>query len=509
MSAGPPVLPGCGPSRRSGRAFVSTAIPYVNARPHVGFAMELIQGDVIARYLRARGVETFFLTGTDENSLKNVRAARELGVSTVELCERNSAEFRALIPGLNISADGFLRTSHDPRHAPAARRLWSSSRPGDIYQRHYEGLYCVGCEDFPPVDDSPNPICPEHGTPLETVKEENHFFRLSAYQEQIVGLLESGTLRVIPESRRNEMLAFAKSGLRDFSVSRTVERAGGWGIGVPGDPGQVMYVWFDALTNYLSGLDYATDGDLYERFWVDCGERIHVIGKGINRFHTIYWPAMLLSAGLPLPHTVVVHGYLTVEGRKISKSLGNVIDPLDQVAKFGVDPFRFYLLRTMSPFEDGDYAEARLRGVFNSDLANNVGNLLCRVEACGERAAYTPREDLSIEAPEGFHAAMSDFRFHDALAILWSEFTNLNQMFEVHRPWDLIRQGRAGETTAFLDAVVGRLHAAARWLEPFMPETSLRIRQRLRPGGLLRREAPMFPRLEGGPGAADPTHRRP
>lgn len=502
-------------------AFVSTAIPYVNARPHVGFAFELIQADVIARYLRRRGYETCFLTGTDENSLKNVRAARELGLSTEELCERNSASFRDLIPGLDISADDFIRTSRDPRHAPAARRLWSSVAAGDIYERDYEGLYCVGCEDFPAVEELVEPVCPEHGTPLEAVRERNYFFRLSAYQSKILELLESGAVRIVPESRRREMIAFVRRGLRDFRISRTGERAGGWGIRVPDDPDQVMCVWFDALANYISALGYADDGARFRRFWLEADERIHVIGKGINRFHTIYWPAILLSAGLPLPRTVLVHGYLTVEGRKISKSLGNVIDPLAQAAKYGVDPFRYYLLRFISPFEDGDYSEARLQAAYHSDLANNLGNLLLRLEATGERAGYVPGASRSPspdssnppgassapevpEAPASFHDAMGGYRLNDALALLWTEFTSLNQAFEVHRPWELARQGRIEETREFLANVTARMRAAAFWLEPFLPGTARRILDRLQVGQPLQRGGAMFPREGARPAPPAP-----
>jgi methionyl-tRNA synthetase len=515
LEAAPPSAP-FGTDELDGRssactkvAFVSTAIPYVNARPHVGFAFELIQADVIARYLRRQGYDTCFVTGTDENSLKNVRAARELGLSTEELCEGNSALFRDLIPGLDISADDFIRTSRDPRHAPAARRLWSSVAASDIYVRDYEGLYCVGCEDFPAAAELVEPVCPEHGTALEAVRERNYFFRLSAYQSKILEFLESGAVRIVPESRRREMIAFVRRGLRDFSISRTGERAGGWGIRVPDDPDQVMYVWFDALANYISALGYAEESARFRRFWLEADERIHVIGKGINRFHTIYWPAILLSAGLPLPHTVLVHGYLTVEGRKISKSLGNVIDPLDQVAKYGVDPFRYYLLRFISPFEDGDYAEARLQAAYHSDLANNLGNLLLRLEATGEQAGYVPGASPSPdssnppgalsapetpEAPASFHDAMGGYRLNDALALLWTEFTSLNQAFEVHRPWELARQGRIEETREFLANVTARMRAAAFWLEPFLPGTARRILDRLQVGQPLRRGGAMFPR---------------
>ena len=256
-------------------AFVSTAIPYVNAKPHVGFALEIVQADAIARYFRLIGYDTFFLTGTDENSLKNVRAAAELGISTQELCDQNSAAFQALIPGLNIANNDFIRTSEETRHSRGAQKLWTQSGVGDIYKKHYTGLYCVGCEDFYTEKEVPNGVCPDHETPLEKVEEENYFFRLSAYQDQLIRLIETEHLRIVPATRKNEMLAFARAGLHDFSISRNRERAGNWGIPVPGDSTQVMYVWYDALANYITALDYADEGERLRKYWIECNKRIH------------------------------------------------------------------------------------------------------------------------------------------------------------------------------------------------------------------------------------------
>ena len=475
--------------------FVSTAIPYVNAKPHVGFALEIVQADAISRYFRLMGFDTFLLTGTDENSLKNVRAAASLGITTRELCDQNSAAFQALIPGLNIANSDFIRTSHDPRHARGAQRLWTQTRPGDIYRKHYTGRYCVGCEDFYTEKDAPDGVCPEHGTPLEAVEEENHFFRLSAYQAQILALIETGKLQIVPATRRNEMLAFAKAGLHDFSISRSRERAGNWGIAVPGDPGQVMYVWYDALANYITALDYADEGERLQEYWSGCSKRIHVIGKGINRFHTLYWPAMLLSAGLPTPDVVFVHGYLTVNGQKISKSLGNVVDPLAQAQTYGVDPFRYYLLRALSPYEDGDYSEKRLRDTHNTDLANNLGNLVRRVETIGERAGYMLQAQQIPDAPSGFHEAMNQFRFHDALSTLWAIATSLNQHIDRTKPWEMLKQNSDHEVRAFLDEVVSGLRCIAYWLEPFMPDTARGLCETFAAGRLLKRGALLFPRL--------------
>jgi methionyl-tRNA synthetase len=476
--------------------FVSTAIPYVNARPHVGFALEIVQADAIARYFRLIGYDTFFLTGTDENSLKNVRAAAELGITTQELCHRNSAAFQALIPGLNISNSDFIRTSQETRHSRGAQKFWLRTRPGDIYKKHYTGLYCVGCEDFYTEREAPNGVCPDHETLLEKVEEENYFFRLSAYQDQLIRLIETEELRIVPATRKNEMAAFAKAGLNDFSISRSRERAGNWGIPVPGDASQVMYVWYDALTNYITALDYADDGERLRRYWTEASKRIHVIGKGINRFHALYWPAMLRSAGLPIPHEVFVHGYLTVNGQKISKSLGNVVDPLAQAEKYGVDSFRYYLLRGMSPFEDSDYSEERLIAVYNTDLANNFGNLVRRVETVAETAGYLIKPSELPEAPSGFHDAMKDFRFHDALSALWSVANVLNQRIDREKPWEMHKQGKEQQLRQFLDETVRELRSIAYWLEPFMPATAARLRESLFGARPLKRGAPLFPRLQ-------------
>lgn len=474
-------------------AFISTAIPYVNARPHIGHAFEFVQADAMARYLRLTGYDTFSLTGSDENSLKNVRAAQDEGISTRELCDRNTGIFKKLIPGLNLAVSDFIRTSSD-LHVRGARHFWKRCRPEDIYKKHYSGLYCVGCEDFYSEEDTGG-VCPEHNTPLERVEEENYFFKLSNYQAELLRLIESGDLRIIPDSKRNETLSFIKGGLKDFSISRSRARAGDWGIEIPGDPSQVMYVWYDALANYITALDLSDEQGKFKTYWLDCARRLHVIGKGINRFHTVYWPAMLLSAGYPVPTEVFVHGYLTINGQKISKSLGNVIDPLSEVERYGADPVRYYLLRALSPFEDGDYSEARFGEVYNADLANNLGNLARRVETIGAKAGHTPTPAVTAEAPDGFHKAMQDWKFNEAASHLLSVATSLNQRIETVKPWELQKAGRNDEVAAFLDEMIEGLRRVAHWLEPFMPETATKIAAMFEPGKPIERGEPLFPRL--------------
>lgn len=474
-------------------AFISTAIPYVNARPHIGHALEFVQMDAMARYLRLTGYDTFSLTGSDENSLKNVRAAQDEGISTRELCDRNTEIFRQLVPGLNLDISDFIRTSSD-RHIAGAQHFWKRCRPEDIYKKHYSGLYCVGCEDFYSEEDTGG-VCPEHGTPLEHIEEENYFFKLSNYQDRLVELIETNALRIVPDSKRNETLSFVKGGLKDFSISRSRKRAGDWGIEVPGDPSQVMYVWYDALANYITALDVANEEGPFKKYWLECPRRIHVIGKGINRFHTVYWPAMLMSAGYPAPTEVFVHGYLTINGQKISKSLGNVIDPHSEVKRYGADPVRYYLLRAVSPFEDGDYSETRFEEVYNADLANNLGNLARRVETIGAKAGHTPKPAEPAPPPEGFEAAMRDWKFHEAASLLLGLATALNQRIEAVKPWELQKSGRNEEVAAFLDEMIAGLRRVAHWLAPFMPHTAERINAMFEPGKPIERGEPLFPRL--------------
>ena len=483
------------PDSMSNAAFVSTAIPYVNAKPHIGHAFEFVQTDAVARYLRLTGRDCYFLSGSDENSLKNVRAAEEEGLSTQALCDRNTKYFTDLLPALNIANTDFIRTSGE-LHIRGAREFWSRTKSEDVYKKHYTGLYCVGCEDFYNEKDVEDGMCPDHKTPLEHVEEENYFFRLSAYQDRLLELIESNTLRIVPDSKRNETLSFIRGGLRDFSISRSRKRAGDWGIPVPGDEDQVMYVWYDALANYLTALDFSEGSEHLSRYWLECDKRIHCIGKGINRFHTIYWPAMLMSAELPPPTEVFVHGYLTINGQKISKSLGNVIDPMHQVEQFGADPVRYFLLRAISPFEDGDYSESRFKEIYNADLANNLGNLARRVETIGAKAGHVTAELEVPEAPQGYHEAMGDYRFHDAASTLWRIATDLNQRIEEVKPWVLQKAEKDAELAEFLDEMIVGLRMIGHWLLPFMPDTSRRLLDMFEPGQRIERGEPLFPRLQ-------------
>lgn len=393
--------------------FLSTTIPYVNARPHLGFALELVQGDVLARHGRQAGDQVRYQTGTDDNSLKNVLAAEAEGISPATLVGRNAAAFAGLREPLALSFDDFIRTSSDPRHRPGVERLWRAcAARGDLYLKHYEGRYCVGCEQFYKPSELADGRCPEHGTVPDTVAERNWFFRLSRYAGQLHDLISSGRLRIEPAARRNEVLGFIAGGLEDFSVSRSTARARGWGIPVPGDPDQVIYVWWDALGNYITSLGYGTGSPDYQRWWAGADRRVHLVGKGVLRFHAVYWPAILLSAGEPLPTEIGVHDYLTIGGSKISKSglvapgaevggggtsagggsagqaagvasagaaPGETADPVALVERYGTDPVRWWLLREVPRLGDADFTAARLVARANEDLANDLGNLVSRV----------------------------------------------------------------------------------------------------------------------------------
>ncbi len=473
---------------------ISTAIPYVNARPHVGFALELVVADAIARHRRQRGREVFFSTGSDENSLKNVRAAAELGVSTQTLVDENAAVFARLREVLDLSTDAFVRTSVDPGHRRAAEKLWRACfARGDIYRRDYRGLYCVGCEQFYAETELLEGRCPEHGTDPELVEESNYFFRLERYAERLREGIESGELRITPEHFRNEVLAFVDRGLVDFSISRSSERAKGWGIPVPDDSEQVMYVWFDALGNYISALGYADDGEHFRRWWSPAGERVHVLGKGITRFHALYWPAILASAGLAWPSALVVHGYLTVDGNKIGKSMGNAIDPAAIAERCGVDALRYFLLRHVRHGRDGDFGEARVWQCREAELANQLGNLLNRtvhmITRWFDGRVPTPQRsdpghaELAAQVQGEIERAFDEARTDDALNALWSLVERANRFIVERAPWKLAKSRSDPETEAKLASTLydaaELLRLVAVHLRPFLPGSSAELVRRL------------------------------
>ncbi|HTV23345.1 MAG TPA: methionine--tRNA ligase [Polyangiaceae bacterium] len=481
--------------------FITTSIPYVNGAPHVGFAWELVLADVLARYHRARGRRVRFLTGTDDNSLKNVRAAEAEGADTAAFVRARSDRFVQLGRALGLSNDDFIRTAFDPRHAPAVERLWRAcDAAGDVYRSSYRGAYCVGCERFFAPHELAEGGCPEHDTPLERIDEENYFFRLGRHQGEIDRLLQSGELRIWPDVYRGEAYGWVEAGLADFSISRSTARARGWGVGVPDEPGQIVYVWFDALANYISALGYAGGAPALDEFWDHGARRIHVIGKNVTRFHCIYWPAILASAGLRAPSDVVVHGFLTVDGRKIGKSLGNGVDPFELVERFGADRLRHYLLRHFPLGRDGDFSTAGLVHAANDELADQLGNLLQRVlvlleQNTGGVVPATASEDSLLggslaeaarRAAAGARTELERCDPQSALAEVFAFVRACNLQLSRTEPWKLARRARESrdpvERAALDAACQGVLADAARgllWaaalLEPFLPDAAARI----------------------------------
>ncbi|WP_322750387.1 MULTISPECIES: methionine--tRNA ligase [unclassified Frankia] len=499
-----------------GRYFVTTAIPYVNGRPHVGHALEMVQTDVLARHRRQRGDDVRFQTGTDDNALKNVQGAEAEGITPQEYVDKVAARFASLRESLNLSYDDFIKTSSDPRHRPGVNKLWAAcAERGDFYRKSYAGLYCVGCELFYSPDELADGRCPEHGITPEMVEENNWFFRLSRYQEQLIKLISDDTLHIEPASRKREVLSFVEAGLEDFSVSRSMTRARGWGIPVPGDPDQVIYVWYDALANYITAPGYGTDDDTFRHWWTDADRRVHVIGKGIIRFHAVYWPAMLISAGIRLPDTILVHEYLTANGEKISKSAGNAEDPADIVAQYGTDALRWWMLRDVARTGDTDYTAARLVTRANEDLANNIGNLVNRTVSMVRRyrdgvipsiaADNLEAADLRAaraEAADIINQALASFDFRRATETIIRLGDHGNRYVEAVAPWTLAKAERKdGASPQPLDAALGELvetcRVLAAQLEPFLPEAAHRIVQQCGDNGpTVAEPLPVFPRLE-------------
>lgn len=471
--------------------FITTAIDYVNAAPHVGHAVEKVLTDVVTRYHRLSGGETYFLTGSDENSLKNVQAAEKANRPTAEFVAENAEAFKALASSLDLSFDQFIRTT-EARHFSGAQKMWAAFKKEDLYKKSYRGLYCVGCEEFKNEKDLVDGKCPDHQKEPEPVEEENWFFKLSNYQDRLLRLIEDDTLKVSPDYRKNEVVSFIKMGLEDFSISRSVERARNWGVPVPGDEGQIMYVWVDALSNYITALDYATDGELYKKFWASEGERVHVIGKGILRFHAIYWPAMLLSANLPLPTTIYAHEYLTINGQKMSKSLGNVIYPDELVAKFGVDGTRYLLLTALPYSKDGDLSWEKMTEKYNADLANGLGNLVSRIIKLSEKLKEEDKTETVSEA--GVLGALEPFftRFDlsGALVHIWTGVQTLNEYLGKEEPWKL--EAGSPKFVEVMKYARHQLTLLGAEVEPFLPSTAEKIETALKTGKV----EPLFQRIK-------------
>jgi methionyl-tRNA synthetase len=466
-------------TNQSNKFYITTSIAYVNAKPHIGFAMELIQADALARFHRLKGKDVFYLTGTDEHGMKIVQTATEQGITPVELVDKNSNHFRELTKTLNISNDHFVRTT-DQDHMKGAQMLWGKlMEAGDLYKDSYEGLYCVGCEAFVLEKDLVDGKCPNHNKAPELLKEENYFFKLSKYSQKIGQLIESGELQVVPDSRKHEILSVIKDGLRDVSFSRP-KSVLQWGVQVPNDPDQVMYVWCDALSNYITAIGYENDPEKFSNYWP---ADVHLIGKDILRFHSAIWIGMLLSAGLPLPKAIYVHGFITSEGKKMSKSLNNVVDPVEYTEKYGVDALRYYVLKEIPTTEDGDFSKERFAGIYESDLANNIGNLVSRVLAMthkyyeGKVPEKHENDILSRKVAElwkDYEDSFLTFDLKKALEKAAQLGYIANKYVEDTKPWVLAKEDPEKLAAVMYDLIEMIKHIGLMLL-PFIPASAEKI----------------------------------
>ncbi|MCX6789678.1 MAG: methionine--tRNA ligase [Candidatus Gribaldobacteria bacterium] len=475
--------------------YLSTSIAYTNSRPHVGFALELIQADVVARYNRWLGKDVWFLTGTDEHGSKIARKAKEEGKTPQVFCDEISAKFKELKAVLDLSFDDFIRTTDQKRHWPTVQAIWKIlEAKGDLEKRKYKGLYCVGCEAFVTEKDLVEGKCPLHNKEPEIVEEENYFFRLSRYQSQLKEILEKNDIKIFPEGRKNEMLNFIKEGLEDVSCSRD-SKALSWGVPVPGDESQTIYVWFEALINYLSALGYLTaDDEKFKKYW-PCD--VHFIGKDIARFHVLLWPAILLGLELSLPKNIFIHGFITAEGQKMSKSLGNVIDPFLLVEKYGTDPVRYFLLREISPTEDGDFSYEKFEERYNADLANGIGNLLARVVTLASKISnfkflisnqfLNSNFKTELEkTKKKYGVCLENLSFNEALGAVWELISFCDKYVNDNKPWE----NRDNSKEVVGDLLLA-LQEIAELLKPFMPQTAKKILQQIATG----KSEPLFLRL--------------
>jgi methionyl-tRNA synthetase len=470
--------------------YITTPIFYPNANLHLGHAYVTTLSDVLARYHRLMGDKTYFLTGSDENAQTVVQGAQKAGKNFKEFIdEKIERNFKPLFADLNISNDQFIRTSDQETHWPGAIALWNKLvEASDIYTKEYEGLYCVGHEAFITEKELVNGKCPDHGTEPERTKEENYFFRLSKYTEAIKQKIESGELEIVPATRRKEILSLLEQGLQDVSFSRPRVKVP-VGIPVPGDDTQVMYVWCDALSNYITALGYGRqDNSLFKEFWPG----MHVIGKDILRFHAAIWPGMLLSAGLPLPKTILVHGMIISGGKKMSKTRGNVIDPQELLSEYGTDAVRYFLSRHVSPMEDSEMTQESLKDAYNADLANGLGNLVARVMQLAETHLDKGARPEAAGFPAEYTDAMEQYEINKAAEYVWSRIQALDQKITEQAPFKLVKTDpQAGKKIIF--ELTQELYLIGRMLNPFMPTTNEAIKK-----AVIENKKPetLFPRKE-------------
>lgn len=480
-------------NRNSGSFYITTTIPYVNADPHIGFALELVQSDAIARYQRLQGREVFFSTGTDEHGQKIFEATNKAGEDVNAYVNRYAEEFKKLKETLNISNDAFIRTTSEA-HKKAAQEMWKRCESaGDIYKKSYEGKYCVGCESFKTEKDlSDSGQCALHpNLEVKTLKEENYFFRFSKYQNKLVEYLSKPGV-ILPDWRQEEAINFVEVGLEDFSISREKERLS-WGVPVPGDDTQVMYVWFDALTNYISTLGWPEDKDgNFKKFW-EGGEAVQTAGKDQVRFQSIMWQAMLMSAGIKNTDKVVYHGFITAGEQKMSKSLGNIINPFEIVSEYGTDALRYFLLGEISSFEDSPFTMERFKEAYNAKLANGLGNLSSRILTLSEKYLEKCPEIPENSIPKYFFDILETFDVKKATDFVWERIQTLDKKIQTTEPFKVVKTDEKRGTELIIELII-ELYNIARLLNPLLPETSENIKKLIKENK--KPETPLFPRKD-------------
>lgn len=472
--------------------YVANAIPYVNGEPHVGHALEYILGDVLARAARQQGKPVIFSTGADEHGSKIFQTAAKLGLTPEQLSDQMVQRFKDLQTTLNISNDRFIRTT-DKAHEQRAQIIWKNLAH-DIYKAKYIGWYDVKEEEFVPESKAdPARMKPDHPQAYQKLEEENYFFRLSAYTEQVAQAIQSGVFEIVPKTRKHEILAVLKEGLEDISISRPKEKLD-WGVPVPGDKLQVMYVWFEALMNYITVLGYPEHDD-FKKFWP---ANVQVVGKDILRFHAAIWPAMLLSLGLALPKRLYVHGFVTLNGEKMSKSLGNVVAPGEILKKYGTDAFRYYFLRHIPSYDDGDFSWEKMEAAYNNELANELGNAVQRTAAM----VMQYQNGLIGDIPPAQHddapirEAIEQCKFDRALDEVWEQVRGLNQYIDEEKPWEIAKRDDKEHLQEVLAYQAGCLLEIADLLEPFLPATAVKIRNIFSAGVIRPTKETLFPKHE-------------
>ena len=468
--------------------YITTTLPYVNASPHIGFAMEIIQSDVIARHKHQQGFEVFFNMGSDEHGVKILRKAQESNMEPKAYCDIYAAKFDNLKEKLNLTYNNFIRTTDD-HHIKAAQEFWlRCQKNGDIYKKNYKVKYCVGCELEKTDSELENGKCPVHpNQEIELIEEENYFFKYSNYKKPLLDFYEKNPDFVVPASRLNEITEFTKKGLEDFSISRLKAKMP-WGVDVPNDPNHVMYVWFDALVGYISALGWPNNDKQFNNFWPG----IQVAGKDNLSQQSSMWQSMLMSAGLPNSKQIFIHGFITVNGQKMSKSLGNVIDPFELVEKYGVDVIRYYLLREITPTEDGDFTIEKLEQRYNSDLASGIGNLLARTITLAVKPNFEekkPSAKIKKEATKTKKICeqyLENFKFNDSLKSIWELITFCDKYINQEKPWIASKK-----SSQVISDILFALEEISYLLKPFLPETSEKIKNMLKS----KTSEILFPRL--------------